>query len=221
MSRAFINEDAGTGEAPRYPLPSREDPSFDLAAAEALLHGADAGDTASAESATGYYWGEPKLRPLVERILEEAREDGNERLEQLAERFIRVSDRQVRSAQSQGGSGMDRDVRDSGEIDEVLNPHRGEEQTRAREHTADILARRGVLLSGDESDEELADLWSAVDRFESLVEARGGDTMTNAPDSAEPDNPAFVLPERKARESAGDYTRRILEAAAALTNFEG
>jgi hypothetical protein len=29
-----------------------------------------------------------------------------------------------------------------------------------------------------------------------------------------------VLPERKARESADDYTRRILEAAAALTNFE-
>ena len=54
MSRAFVNEDAGTGEAPRYPLPSPEDPSYDLAAARALLRGADAGDTASAESATGY-----------------------------------------------------------------------------------------------------------------------------------------------------------------------
>ncbi|HYF39295.1 MAG TPA: hypothetical protein VD930_06400 [Gemmatimonadales bacterium] len=108
----------------------------------------------------------------------------------------------------------------SNEINEVLNPHRGEEQTRAREHAAEILARRGVLLNGDESDEELADLWSAVERFESMVEARGGDTMTNAPDSAEPDNPAFVLPERKARESARDYTRRILEAAQELTNLE-
>lgn len=108
----------------------------------------------------------------------------------------------------------------SSNIDEILNPHRGEEQSRAREHTADILARRGVLLSGDETDEQLSDLWSAVERFESMVEARGGDTMTNAPTSAEPDNPAFVLPERKARESAGEYTRRILEAAAALTRFE-
>jgi hypothetical protein len=91
MSRAFINEDAGAGSAPpRFPLPSRDDPSFDLAAARALLHGADLGDTASAESATGYYWGEPELRPLVERILLEARQDGNERLEQLAERFLRV-----------------------------------------------------------------------------------------------------------------------------------
>jgi hypothetical protein len=108
----------------------------------------------------------------------------------------------------------------SSEINEVLNPHRGEEQSRARNHTADILARRGVLLFGNESDDELADLWTAVERFESTVEARGGDTMTNAPDSAEPDNPAFVLPERKAREAGADYTRRILEAAARLTDFE-
>jgi len=114
----------------------------------------------------------------------------------------------------------DREDAVSGEINEVLNPHRGEEQSRAREHAADILARRGVLLTGDETDDELADLWSAVERFESIVEARGGDTMTNAPDSAEPDNPSFVLPERKARESANDYTRRILEAAAGLTRFE-
>ena len=108
----------------------------------------------------------------------------------------------------------------SNEINEVLNPHRGEEQLRAREHAAEILGRRGVLLTGGESDDELADLWSAVERFESVVEARGGDTMTNSPDSAEPDNPAFVLPERKARESARDYARRILEAAEALTSFE-
>jgi hypothetical protein len=93
MSRAFINEDAGAGEAPRFPLPARDDPGFDMAAARALLQGADLGDTASAESATGYYWGEPKLRALVERLREEARQDGNERLEQLAERFLRVRPR--------------------------------------------------------------------------------------------------------------------------------
>lgn len=115
---------------------------------------------------------------------------------------------------------MDRDNPSSTDLNDVLNPHRGEEQSRAREHASEVLARRGVLLTGDESDDELADLWSAVERFEAVVEARGGDTMTNAPDSAEPDNPAFVLPERKAREAAGDYARRILEAAAGLTRFE-
>jgi hypothetical protein len=215
MSRAFINEDAGAGNAPRFPLPGREDPAFDLAAARALLHGADLGDTGSAESATGYYWGEPKLRPLVERILLEAQQDGDERLEQLAERFLRVRPK----------AGAVVTIRSPGQptradVDLDLNPHRREEQARAREHTAGILAARGVLLFGNESDDELADLWSAVDRFESMVELRGGDTLTNAPNSAEPDNPAFVLPERKARESASNYTRRILEAAAKLTRLE-
>ena len=115
---------------------------------------------------------------------------------------------------------MDEDDVRPTDVNEVLNPHRAEEQMRAREHAADVLAHRGVLLYGDETDDDLAELWSAVDRFEAIVEARGGDTMTNAPDSAEPDNPAFVLPERKARESAGDYTRRILQAATDLTSFE-
>jgi len=88
VSRAFVKEDAG-GEVPRYPLPPRDDPGYDLAATHALLRGADEGDSASAEAATGYVFGEPGLRPQVERILAEARADGNERLEQLAERFLR------------------------------------------------------------------------------------------------------------------------------------
>jgi hypothetical protein len=113
-----------------------------------------------------------------------------------------------------------RDDVPAAELDAALNPHLDEERARAREHNLDVLGQRGVRLFGDESDDELADLWSAVDRFESVVEARGGDTMTNAPDSAEPDNPAFVLPERKARESVADYVRRIREAAAGLTSFE-
>ena len=90
MSRAFIKEDGG-GPEPRYHLPPRADPNFDAAAAWALLEGANAGDSLSAEEATGYRWGEPTLRPHVERILAEARREGNERLEQLAERFLRAA----------------------------------------------------------------------------------------------------------------------------------
>ena len=90
MSRAFVNEDAGSGEAPpRFPLPSRDDPSFDAAAARALLQGAHLGDTASAEAATGYYWGEPKLRKFVEELMKEAERSGDDRLEQVARRFLR------------------------------------------------------------------------------------------------------------------------------------
>ena len=90
MSRAFVNEDAG-GAAPRrgYGLPERDDPGFDAAAARALREGARAGETASAEAETGYYWGEPRLQPHVRRILLEARKSGDDRLEQLAERFLR------------------------------------------------------------------------------------------------------------------------------------
>jgi hypothetical protein len=90
VSRAFVNEDAGGG-APlkRYALPSRGDASFDSAAAEVLLEAAREGDTASAEQATGYYWGEPKLHEHVRRILLRAERDGDDRLEQLARRFLR------------------------------------------------------------------------------------------------------------------------------------
>jgi hypothetical protein len=88
MSRAFVNEDA-EGPKPRYVLPKRDDPGYEEAAAWALLEGANVGDSHSAQLATGYVWGEPKLRPHVERILEQAREQGNERLQQLAERFLR------------------------------------------------------------------------------------------------------------------------------------
>ena len=88
MSRAFVNEDA-EGPKPRYVLPKRDDPGYDEAAAWALLEGANVGDSHSAQLATGYAWGETRLRPYVERILEQAREQGNERLQQLAERFLR------------------------------------------------------------------------------------------------------------------------------------
>ena len=90
MSRAFVNEDAGgAGPTKGYGLPARDDPGFDAAAAEVLLEAAREGDTSSAEQATGYYWGEPKLREHVWRILARAERTGDDRLEQLARRFLR------------------------------------------------------------------------------------------------------------------------------------
>ena len=90
MSRAFVKDDAGSWGTPgrRYGLPPREDPGFDAAAAAALLEAAREGDTGGAEQATGYYWGEERLRPHVEVILSRARAEGDERLVQLAERFL-------------------------------------------------------------------------------------------------------------------------------------
>jgi hypothetical protein len=84
-----VNEDAG-GSAPRkgYGLPPRNDPGYDEAAARVLLRAAIDQDTENAETATGYYWGEPKLAPIVRRILVEAQASGDEELERAARRFL-------------------------------------------------------------------------------------------------------------------------------------
>lgn len=90
MSRAFLRDDA-EGEKPRrnYGLPPRDDPGFDRAAARALLEAARVSETELAERATGYYWGEKSLRPYVEEILAQAEQDGDERLETVARRYLR------------------------------------------------------------------------------------------------------------------------------------
>jgi hypothetical protein len=72
-----------------YGLPSRDDPEFDRVAARALLEAARVSETQLAERATGYYWGERRLRPYVEELLVEAEAAKDDRLEQLARRFLR------------------------------------------------------------------------------------------------------------------------------------
>lgn len=72
-----------------YGLPPRDDPDYDRVAAKALLEAACVSETQLAERATGYYWGEPKLKPFVEVMLAEAERAGNDRLEQVARRFLR------------------------------------------------------------------------------------------------------------------------------------
>jgi hypothetical protein len=72
-----------------YGLPERDDPEFERVAARALLEAARVNETQLAERATGYYWGEPRLRPFVEEILVEAERANDERLEQVARRFLR------------------------------------------------------------------------------------------------------------------------------------
>jgi hypothetical protein len=89
MSRAFVNEDAGGAPRRDFHLPDRDDPSYDRAAARALLEAARNGETEAAEEATGYRWGEPRLRPQVRELLREAERTGDDRLEQLARRYLR------------------------------------------------------------------------------------------------------------------------------------
>lgn len=91
MSRAFVNEDATGGPEPEFRLPDPESPYYREAAAWALVQGADEGDSRAAEDATGYRWGDPLLVPEMEAILETAEEQGEDRVAQLARRFLRLA----------------------------------------------------------------------------------------------------------------------------------
>ncbi|HEY3221999.1 MAG TPA: hypothetical protein VGJ80_14810 [Gemmatimonadales bacterium] len=82
------------------------------------------------------------------------------------------------------------------------------------EEVAARLRRRGITLRGDERPDQLADLLSAVERFEAAVESRGGDLMVDDLQSSHPDDRHFVLPLRGPGEPLRDYTVRVDLAAA-------
>ena len=96
---------------------------------------------------------------------------------------------------------------------EMLDPHRREERTSAATEIAGRLLQKGIDASADEDPALLADLLTAVEKFEGAVEACGGDLMVNSPDSADPQNPDFVVPARNADENLEGYIRRIDDAA--------
>lgn len=103
--------------------------------------------------------------------------------------------------------------------DELGRAH-AREVTRAAETIRGQLLERGVRIDGNEAPEDLADLLTEVQRFESAVAAVGGDSMTNAPDSRYPDDRRLVLPSRYADESVVRYAARI-NAAAGLVQRAG
>lgn len=90
MSRAFVSEDDYEPE-PQYWLPDPDSPYYQEAAAWALIQGADIGDSRGAEIATGFRWGDATLVAEMERILERAESDGEERVAQLARRFLKAA----------------------------------------------------------------------------------------------------------------------------------
>lgn len=97
-----------------------------------------------------------------------------------------------------------------------LNPNRIEEERHARQEAEYRLSERGIGVGPTDSDEEVADLLDVIERFEAAVESKGGDLFVNRIGSSEPEDPAFVPPQRREGESATDYRRRIEAAADAL-----
>ena len=83
------------------------------------------------------------------------------------------------------------------------------DEDRAAAEVADRLRQRGVAVTGAERSDDLADLLSAVERFEKAVEAHGGDLMVDDLKSPQPDDRHFVLPRRERGESIRAYIIRI------------
>jgi hypothetical protein len=94
---------------------------------------------------------------------------------------------------------------------------RESDQDRVAAEVADRLRQRGVAVTGAERSDDLADLLSAVERFEKTVEAHGGDLMVDDLKSPKPDDRHFVLPRRQHAESIRAYIVRIDQAAAGLS----
>lgn len=111
---------------------------------------------------------------------------------------------------------MDRSRESSEQFSELLDPHRREDRAAAATEISGRLRQKGVDASPDEDPAILADLLSAIERFENAVINRGGDLMVNSPTSTDPQDPAFVLPQRRDDESLAGYIGHIDEATAML-----
>src|SRR3989454_6424477 len=91
------------------------------------------------------------------------------------------------------------------DFERSLDPHRADEQAAVAAEVAARLRDRGVAVTGAERPEDLADLLSAVERFEAAVEGHGGDLMVDDLRSPEPDDAHFVLPRRDHGEAVRAY----------------
>ena len=86
---------------------------------------------------------------------------------------------------------------------------------RVSQEIAGRLVAVGVRLVGDETPDQLVQLQEAVERFETVVQARGGDLMvdeTPRGGSSEPDDPHFALPPRPDHETVAQYLARLSRA---------
>ncbi|MEJ7812748.1 MAG: hypothetical protein WKG32_20205 [Gemmatimonadaceae bacterium] len=107
--------------------------------------------------------------------------------------------------------------RDRSPSDETgADPGREADEARATANIASRLRDRDIKISGRDDGEELTDLLTAVEEFESAVARHGGDNMVNTLASVDPQDAAFVLPVRNADESVRAYTTRVRARTDAL-----
>jgi hypothetical protein len=98
---------------------------------------------------------------------------------------------------------------------EALDPHRRETRASVSAELEAKLAARGVVLNGDETSDDVADILDAVERFERAVQSRGGDLMVDEKPGGRPklpDDRHFAVPERRADEPVDGYLERLRDA---------
>lgn len=93
---------------------------------------------------------------------------------------------------------------------------REQEREALHEELVSRLHQKGLMLSGDASDADLADLLSAIEQFEAAVEKAGGDLFVDSLQSSQPEKPEWVLPHMRDDETVRDYMKRVNEATARL-----
>ena len=90
------------------------------------------------------------------------------------------------------------------------------ERDRVAQDMAGRLFTRGIDVRDDDTNEDVTAMEEAVERFEDLVQAGGGDLMVDEPprgQKGEPDEARFRLPLRRADEPASKYVARLQRAA--------
>ena len=90
------------------------------------------------------------------------------------------------------------------------------ERDRIARDMAGRLFTRGVDVRDSDSNDDVTAIEEAVEQFESMVQASGGDLMVDEPprgQEGQPDEPRFRLPLRRADESASAYVERLSRAA--------
>src|SRR4051812_20583069 len=104
--------------------------------------------------------------------------------------------------------------------EEERNPHRAEERRHTRDELEARLRERRIVLTGDESDEDVLLIVNAMETFEGRLAQFGEDSFVNTPESSQPDDAQLVIPMRNDDESAAAYAARIV-AAAQRIRWEG
>ena len=100
----------------------------------------------------------------------------------------------------------------------ILDPHRQEEQAKARQESEAWLTDRGITVRPDDGYDDVVELQDTLERFEQEVQRLGGDLMVNHRGSSQPEDSAFVPPARDPGEDIGTYLRRLEDAISVLVD---